>query len=83
MALPLPLARFWQSRASRMVLIVGISWASRQLRSSSGWIRLPSTSTGSWTPAWRNSSPSPRVATPKQLAPPAAAARATGTAPWP
>ena len=83
MGRPLPAARFWQSNASRMPLRVGINCQCRQARNSSGWVRLPSTNTGCRNPAWRSSTPSCRVATPKLLAPPAAAARATGTAPWP
>ena len=40
-------------------------------------------STGAVIPAWRSASASVVSTTPSQLAPPASAARAAGTMPWP
>ena len=51
--------------------------------SSSPGDSAPMTRIGAWIPASRSIVASPAATTASQLAPPASAARAAGTAPWP
>ena len=53
------------------------------LIASAGSPKVIRQSTGAVIPACRSATASARSATPSQLAPPASAARAAGTMPWP